>query len=271
VRAANIRNLKYKDKLAAQRLRRLKLKIFFIAAAAAALLFCVVYLLFFTPWLKINAIALEDLSSEHQYELSEVIEGHINRKIAGIPIGGNIFFFDPDEISSEMMDRFTFLKGVSIEKDYPHGIKIRAQEREAEGIWCVQEKCRYFDSEGVAWGEVPPSSGFLLLNIHDQRNAGKTPAVDKRYLKAIQTVIPALSNLDFKTKDAVIPAGNSMEFNIVVSDLKSGATYPLQFSLDSDIPGQIKVLQIFKNQKIDKSDFLPRYVDLRFDGRVYYK
>jgi len=47
--------------------------------------------------------------------------------------------------------------------------------------------------------------------------------------------------------------------------------YELLFSTDSDVNKQLEVLEIFLAEKKDDPDFKPQYIDLRINGRVYYK
>ncbi|MDO8752196.1 MAG: FtsQ-type POTRA domain-containing protein [Candidatus Wolfebacteria bacterium] len=45
-------------------------------------------------------------------------------------------------------------------------VRIAVEEREAEGVWCVEEiDCYVFDKEGVIFAGAPNVSGYLLLKI----------------------------------------------------------------------------------------------------------
>ena len=136
---------------------------------------------------------------------------------------------------------------------------------------------RYFDHGGVTFGQAIQSSGVLLLNVNDLRVVSASTSlttVDSRFLEAIQTVVPELISQDVKVKNITIPAGTYTEFDVLVStssDASVGGAYALKFSLDSDIKNQLDIFRIFRTQKMADGALRPQYVDLRFDGRVYYK
>ncbi len=230
------------------------------------------YALFFAPWFQINSIAFQGVSSQHQTEVRATIDQTLEHKTLGLPLGRNIVWLKSGALKADLAAQFPFLKEVSVEKDYFHTLQVVGTEREAEGVWCFDANtstphCQYFDQSGVLWGQAIQSSGALFLNIDDLRVAsGSASVVDQGFLKGIQTVVEGLKAQDVKFKKIMIPADSFTEFDVVVSE-----GYPLQFSLDSDLPGQLKVYQIFKGQKLASGEIRPQYLDLRFDGRVYYK
>jgi hypothetical protein len=121
----------------------------------------------------------------------------------------------------------------------------------------------------VTFGQAIQSSGVLLLNVNDMRVVSASTSltmVDSRFLGAIQTVVPILTSQDVKVKNIIIPADTYTEFDILVD-----GGYLVKFSLDSDIKNQLDVFRIFRTQKMTDGALRPQYVDLRFDGRVYYK
>ena len=271
-----MKKFKYKDNLASKRRRN-----FNIQAGLVSMLFIVVvvgigYALFYTPWFKVNTLTLEGLVDSHQDQVRQMFDQSLNHKILGIPIGRDIFFVRSGSLAADLTSQLPFIQSVSIQKDYFHTLKIIASERQAEGVWCFSSSsfttppdCRYFDHNGVTFGQAIQSSGVLLLNVDDMRSQPSSVSlamVDPRFLKAIQTVAPLLASQDVKIKNINIPLGTYTEFDILTN-----AGYVIKFSLDSDIQNQVEIFRIFRTEKMMDGTLHPQYIDLRFDGRVYFK
>jgi hypothetical protein len=276
VRPVDVKKIKFKDNLASKRRQRSYVTAGIIVTLVLGVIIGSGYVLFYAPWLKINTIAFEGLMDSHEEEVGRAVEEYLDHKILGIPVYRDIFFVRSGSLEDRLSSRFSFIESVSVEKDYPHALKITAIERQAEGVWCfgsdsisTTPNCKYFDQEGVMFGQAIQSSGVLLLNVDDMRvqsASASSVLVDQAFLKGIQTVTSILAEQKVKIKNITIPLGTYTEFDVLV-----GEGYIVKFSLDSDIKNQLDVFRIFKDQKITKGALSPQYIDLRFDGRVYYK
>ncbi len=271
MRPVDIKTINYRGSRASRR-RGVGKKTWLILAGAFLFLGGLGYALFYARWLQVDSLAFQGVSDQHQAEVRPAIDEVLNRKVLGLPVGKSIVFLKSGALKASLAEQFPFLKEISVKKDYFHTLEIRGTEREAEGVWCfgadtAVPSCQYFDHGGVLWGQAIQSSGVLFLNIDDERVVSfPVSAVDQSFLKGIQTVVAGLKERGIKFKRIVIPSGSFTEFDVIVSD-----GYPAKFSLDSDLPGQLKVYEIFKKQKLDSNQVRPQYIDLRFDGRVYYK
>lgn len=274
MRPVDIKILKYKDNLASKRRRSFNIRTALFAVAASVIIIGIGYALFYAPWLKVTDIAFEGLIGEHQADVQRVLDDALNREVLGIPVGRDILFVRSGSLAADLTSQFSFIQNISIQKKYFNTLKVIATERQAEGVWCfssadITPDCRYFDKGGVTFGQAIQSSGVLLLNVNDLRVQSASVSlstVDSRFLKAIQTVVPILTDQGVKVKNITIPSGAYTEFDILVGD-----GYLVKFSLDSDIKNQLDVFRIFRTQKMTSGALRPQYVDLRFDGRVYYR
>ncbi len=271
MRPVDIKTINYRGSRASKR-RGVGKKTWLTLAGVFLFLGGLGYALFYAPWLQVNSLAFQGVSDQHQAEVRPAIDEALGRKVLGLPVGKSIVFLKSEALKASLADQFPFLKEVSVEKDYFHTLEISGTEREAEGVWCFEAdtsalSCQYFDREGVLWGQAIQSSGALFLNIDDERIAsGSASTVDQSFLRGIQTLVSGLKERGIKFKRIVIPSGTFTEFDVIVSD-----GYPVKFSLDSDLPSQLKVYEIFKKQKLDSGEVRPQYLDLRFDGRIYFK
>ena len=282
MRPVDVKKFKYRDNLASKRRQSFRIRGGLIAFTLIIALGGIGYALFYAPWLKVTTITYEGLISGHQDDVGKIVDKTLNSKVLGIPVGRDIFFVRSGSLVADLVSQFSFLNDVSVQKKYFHTLKISATERQAEGVWCFTTitaipDCRYFDHSGVTFGQAVQSSGVLLLNVDDMRAQPASVSlitVDQRFLKAIQAVVPVLTSQDVRVKNIVIPVGTYTEFNILVSDpaLPAGASaYLVKFSIDSNLKNQLDVFRIFRVQKLSTGILRPQYVDLRFDGRVYFK
>jgi hypothetical protein len=271
MRPVDIKTINYRANRASKRRQPRNWKFIGISFGVPALIIGLGLLVFATPWFRITSISYQGLSEQHRAQIQALVDQALGQHTLKLPTGKNIFFLSSAKLQANIA-QLDFLNHVSVSKDYTHTLTIAGTERTPEGVWCFQansadQDCKYFDHGGVVWGNAIQSSGFLLLNVNDERVASGSPAtVDPQFLKGIQTVTPVLNDLGTKTKEIIIPAGSFTEF-----DINTAEGYPLRFSLDSDLNGQVNVFRIFRQQKLASGEFHPQYLDLRFDGRVYYK
>ena len=276
MRPVNIKTINQRATLASKRRKEFPFKNTAVIVAVVVLTGALVYALFYTSWFRVKNVDLLGVNEFHQPDVQRAVYQALSRTFLGIPTGRNIFFVHAAALQASLASQFSFLNGVKVQKKYFHTLEVVGSERQAEGVWCLQTTCKYFDSSEVAWGEAVESSGFLLLNIDDLRTTASSISfsIDPRFLAAIQSVVPALSDQGVKVTNVTIPEGSFTEFDVALIDpalTGNFNTYPVKFSLDSDLPGQLDIYRIFRKQKAGDPTFHPLYLDLRFDGRVYFK
>lgn len=226
-----------------------------------------IYLLFFSGFLELRSVVSSGLDTLNSDEVRIEIDKTLNNKIFGyLPVKNDILFIASDDLQSQLLSRFPVLESVEIKKNFRHELVFNFSERKAIGVWCYKGgDCQYFDSGGNAWGQVIKSSGFLMITVDDQRNTD-IKQMDKDYFLAVKTFIDNPKLLPFSVKDIIIAQDSFRDYIIETS-----ANYPIYFSLDSSIIDQVKVLNIFLENKSKEDGFNPQYIDLRIDGRIYYK
>lgn len=258
----------YGKNLARQQRRRFFLIISGVLVLILALVSSLIYLLFFAPSMKLTETNLSGLKSVKSEEVFTIIDSIKNETPLGIKSfkpRNNIFFFDTSLLKSRILSEFPVVQEVNISKEFPHKINIEITERTPIGTWCAVDNCHYFDQEGVFWGNALRSSGSLLLNIDDLRILDEQPRMlSKDILGPIQKAVLDLDTVGIKIKKVGIPAEAIGDFRI---DTVTG--YYILFNNDTDISGQVKILKILLDEK--GKEFKPEYLDLRIDGRVYYK
>ena len=218
--------------------------------------------------------------------MSEINRRLDHKKFGYLRIGRNILFFDGDVLEANILASNPVLKSVDMKRKLPHKIILDIVEREPAGIWCAglrvgsrrgegpnevgtpqkagnSVECRYFDKEMNTWGPAARSSGFLFLTIEDMRSREKFN-IEEDFFRSINEVAGGLPGLTVKT--VTIPENSFDEFRVYTDK-----GFYVVFSLDSDLKNQLEVLRIFLAEKAEDLGFNPQYIDLRIDGRVYFK
>ena len=260
MRPGNIKS-KYTDNLARQKRAHFLFKIGLVFILVAIAIGGILYLLFFYKFMDVRAVTIEGLKTINSEELRDKIMERLEEKYLGyIPRKDYLLFLDTDDLRSEILSQYPTLKSVEIEKNMPHELIFKLNEREALGIWCLRDNnCQYFDSDKNTWGPAGKSSGFLIMTVEDKR---KNEKIDDEYFNSIKLLIDKDKKLPVTIKDIIIPEDSFRDFRVNTSD-----EYYLLLSLDSDIPQQIEVLKIF----LGEGQLFNEYIDLRIDGRVYYR
>lgn len=258
----------YGKNLARQQRRRFFLIITGVLILILALICSLIYFLFFSLSMKLTEINLSGLKSVKSEEVFTIIDSIKNETPLGIKSfkpKNNILFFDTNLLKSRILSAFPVIQEVNILKEFPHKIDIEITERTPIGTWCLAISCRYFDQEGVLWGNALHSSGSLLLSVDDLRILGEQPhMLSPDIFEPIQKAVLDLDVVGIKIKKVSIPVEAIGDFRI---DTTAG--YYILFNNDTDISGQAKILKILLDEKGE--EFKPEYLDLRIDGRVYYK
>lgn len=267
--ANNVRSYnKYGENLARKKRRRFYL---WISGSISAVLIAgvsVFYILFYSNMMQITDISITGLKTIEASQFYESINSNLNQNALGINSlkpNKNILFFDTDSMRNEFIEKFPILKSLTIKKEYFHKIALEFSERSAIGSWCRAESCYNFDDDGILWGKTAKSSGSLLLIIEDFRtteNNDKT--INPELLNAIKSTYTELETINLKIKRIEIPADSIGYFKAYLTN-----DHQLLMSTENEIKNQIKTLEIFLSNQ--KSDFKPEYIDLRIDGRVYFK
>ncbi len=258
----------YGKNLARQKQRRFFLKIFGIAIMFLILAVSAIYLLFFSSWMRIEEINLNGLRTIESAEIFSIIDSLKDQTFFGkleLKPQLNILFFDDKYLSDKITREYTVIENVEILKEFPHKLVVNIKERTPIGTWCLSGECYYFDNSGTLWGKALRSSGSLLLSVDDLRVFNDpVKIVDMKTFRPIIESVNGLDTAGLKITKVEIPEGSIGDFR-----LYSTNGYYLMFNNETKITKQTKILKILLDEK--GTDFNPTYIDLRIEGRIYYK
>lgn len=266
MRPVNLKKINHRDGVVRRHRRIFILKIVAMVASVIIVVAGLVYLLFFSRLFDVREVSFNGLDTISSNEFQVKINEHLDQKLFKfLPKKNNIFFVGTADLETNFSSAYPIFKSVDIQKKPLHGLVLNFTERKPVGIWCFGESaggsCSYFDESKNLWGESAKSSGFIFLTIEDRRKK-EDRQIDDEFFKPIMEVAKKMTG---EIKNIIIPENSFNEFRAYTSK------YYIIFSTESDIRDQLDVLKIFMNDKVKNPDFNPQYIDLRIDGRVYYK
>ncbi|UXX93036.1 FtsQ-type POTRA domain-containing protein [Streptomyces sp. AD2-2] len=135
-----------------RRLGRRRLRLIVVLALAAVVLGAVtVWLLYGSPWLRVEKVSVSG---------TEVLTPEEVREAADVPVGGPLVSVDTDAIEARLRSKLPRIDAVDVVRSWPHGIGLKVTERVPV---LVEKKGGNFvevDDEGVRFATVstPPKS-----------------------------------------------------------------------------------------------------------------
>lgn len=270
----------YKDELRIKKRKKVALwaliALFIVVAACVGLR----YLLFFADLLDVRTIDISGAEIIPSADLKTAAENWLNGRFLGITRNKNLLFISAEGLAAELTAKFPKIDSAEIRKEFPHGLKIIVVERQSAGIWCfgrggksfggAQDKCFYFDKNGVTHAEATPSSGFLILNVADYRGqavALGSHVASEEWVKNIIIARELLLKIGVSVAEFSIPADSFDEF-----DAKTAGDWKIMFSNSTDIAKQITSLGVLLRDKLSTASRTGlQYIDLRIQDRIYYK
>ncbi|KKS25194.1 MAG: hypothetical protein A3G02_00925 [Candidatus Yanofskybacteria bacterium RIFCSPLOWO2_12_FULL_44_13b] len=258
MRAVDIKS-GYHDKLAMRRRRAFIIKISAIIFLVIALISLTLYLIFFSSYLKITNVSANQTSAIGSGEIVSAAHEYMDKSVLYIPTQRNIFFFNSDNFNKYLLSKYPMIKSINTEKKYPHNLEITISERTPVGIWCFRDDgCVYFDREMNVWGAPNQTSGYVLLSVDDE----KRDAIEKEYFEAILRISENMpKSINIKR---ILIADKSVNDMFIYTN----KNYYIKISTESDIESQFKIFEAFLRSN-DAENI--EYIDLRINGRIYYK
>lgn len=256
-----------------KRTRKRRLKLLFYGFLGVFSIVGALYFVFFGGYFDIRDISVSGISAPISDEIRQTALGAISGRKYLLP-RGNILIFPSRQLSDVLEKQFPILDEVTVQKQFPDKIIIKAVEREKIGIVCGESgktECFYFDSQGVIFSESPEIVGVSVLLLKDDSVAGTSLPL-KKYTKETVEFMQEIK------KSFLDKAGIGVKYFYFLNqsgDIALRADKDFDIYLagnDSQQPEeQARILKsILDNEIKDKVSALD-YIDLRVDSRAYYK
>jgi len=229
--------------------------IFFGAFLAAA-----TYLIFFSPYFRVNKVTFSDTKYVSREELNRVVTSS-----RGV-LNNNIFTFGFFNFKSRLGE-VTGVGSFKIKRKFPNGITIEIVEKSPIFVWKILDHKYLVDEDGYAWANYEDKYATLPL-VLDTKNvpvALGTKIAPAAFVNFIQDLS---HNFEGTTGSKIV----KMEVLDIVSDLKvtSGTGWYVYFDTTRTAKNQLTSLVRVIEEARNKKRTL-EYIDLRIDNRIFYK
>jgi len=263
--------------------KRLSFKIVIFGGLFFCLLAGLIYFSIWSPVLRVNKIEIKSEKEPVYYENNEIIkiaEEKLKNKIFGIIPKNTIILAPIKGIKNAVLDIFPEIKQINISRnlsDFSNiGLIVNIEERRSIGIWCKAEnrtststekiinECFQIDKDGVIYRKSLLVKSDSVLNIYSLRNQS---AVIRDLVVPLEII-----NFILEAKEKT-PVLISDLYFISIEDLRGTTSlgWQVYFNPAYSIDSQIKALETILDEQI-KGDYKSlEYIDLRIEGRVYYK
>jgi len=268
------------------------------------LFFCLLAgLIYFFIWSPVIWIEKIDVRpSSPIISIKEIVQNNLEGKIWQFVPQKSIILVPLNKIKEDILDSSPEIKEVSIRKKIPQfrprqaaSLEIIIEERKSIGLWCqieepkiaeqlseelleteeatstesaisesVIKQCFYLDKEGIIFRESPLISGSFVLNIFSSKK--------ESVLLGEEVVSPEMIDFILKTAQGLSLKIDSFEI-VSPEDLrvKTSQGWQIYFNPTYSADWQINALEMILEEEIKEKINSLEYIDLRIEGRVYYK
>ena len=184
----------------------------------------------------------------------------------------NMLFISPEQISSQLSERFPLIENVEVKRKFLHELHITIKERRQTAVWCVKEECFAFDKGGIAFERQSIGESIVFSKEGDESIPvlGES-VIDADLLFSLQQFIKQIQAL---------PAFSDTENRVLSVSLISSDRIAISFSEGwdiyitdkEDLDWQRTKLELVLEEKVslERRDSL-EYIDLRFGSQAFIK
>lgn len=240
-------------------LRRRKIGGFFLALATISLLI----LIFLTQFVaNISVVGTDGKVLDKKYATS--IEKYYQKQ----PFERLISQLKKGDLLTSVQQEFPEVEEISkIEFSGFGKYKFSLKMRRAVAVWEISGKNLYVDENGVAFEQnFSPAPSLKIVDEGISRAGGGTAVAGAGFMKFIGRIISSSNSVGLKITDIKIPANTLRQIEAGFE----GVEFRIKFSTVESSDGQIQSLQ--KSIKFfAEKGVKPQYLDLRVEGKGYYK
>ena len=177
--------------------------------------------------------------------------------------GENIFALKSSEIREGLLAKYPELTHISVIRGIPDSIKVACSERVPKLVWESNATLYLLDENGIAYKQIQDSGS--LPKVQDNKNLSVKEnqlVVSKNFIDFITELKPKLESNNFVIDHFEV---NETTFQI---DALTDKGLILKFDITRLVDSQISDLVKFWEKYSGEAQ---SYIDLRVEGKVFYK
>ena len=263
----------YLQEINFQKKRRRQRKLLFVLGLILVFISAAVYSLFYSGIFAISSFEISDYKDIDKGQIDGLINGYLSKRLllGLIARQSNFLLISSENLGNEIKGVFTEIKDLEFDAGlFKNSLKVSFEKRETAGVWCFvkSEKCFFFDPEGYLFKEAEKNKLDLAVIDENSPSDIRESIEDRQLFQKIIEAGNALEALDFIAYSSFyVPENSFNDFWI-----KTSEGWNIYLDKKTNVQEQIIALKELLDKKIslEKRSKL-QYMDLRIQGRIYYK
>ena len=253
-----------------------RLRIFLHAFLSVVFLAVLVYVLFFSPFLKVQNIVIEGNQELAHDELHQAARELYAGKYLGLLPRDNFFLFPEKRLQNKLKDRFRKISELSVTKTFPDKIVVSLKERQSLILWCSGGPCSLVDENGYAYVGADFNSPDIQQNnlVQIVDTSAKPVSFGDQVLTQEYITFVLEMMQKFPKDEGVALTEQCSTPSRLAGEISCISKEGIRVALSTEIPlsQTLKTMDIFMRKQLGKGEISKlEYLDLRFENRVYYK
>lgn len=222
---------------------------------------------------QFNNVSLSGNASISSDEILHSVDMYLTERVLWFFPRSNVFLFHPSALEAHIRKEFPRVAEASVSRSYSRELTLRISERSPWGLYCKTDSidCFYIAEDGVLTAEAPHLTGSAVFRIRDYRARsaffllGDT-AINESDAAYIQQLVGFLMH-QYNVSVREIALGRVFEDQ---TELITKEGWWVLFDERTNKERAFENLSLVLSQQItDRADL--EYVDIRFEGKVFYK
>ncbi|PJE58160.1 MAG: hypothetical protein COU81_02210 [Candidatus Portnoybacteria bacterium CG10_big_fil_rev_8_21_14_0_10_36_7] len=253
-----------------------KNKIIIYIVLTSIILGGLVYLFVCSDVFKIREFEVSGARENINNSVLSIAKDYSVEKVAKLIGRDNFWFFSFNQLKGKLFDKYPVLENVKVGHSGLHKVTIELQEKSPVALYCQVIKnlgnisrCFFLDKKGIAYLSAPEIEGgklpILKRNSDGEIKIGSS-VIDPTIFQKVNDVL--------NTLEANLPEVEAKEFiltNNLELELRTNEAWVVYFDITRDLKQQVLNLKQLLIEQIKDKRASISYIDLRIEGRVYYK
>lgn len=229
------------------------------------------------PALQIREVAVQGAEVVDVPALERFVLDELSGKYLFLFPKSNVLLYPKERLKASVMDAFTRLESVTVERDSLHRLTFSVTERAPEALWCGDNRlgtepgttCYFLDADGYLYTKAPSFTGPVYVRFYGPLASGEPmgqPFLTTERFRALMDFMRALEQGGLSPAELAVI--DDTEYELYLADgtrVYFSGRQPLDRVLDN-------LLSVFSSEELkDLPPYALEYIDLRFGNKVYYK
>lgn len=233
-------------------------------------------LILFTLFLISNSVTMartvhlttSDVPAADTDKYAKTLEQYLNSR----PLQAFLVTLDQAQLTKMMQLEHPEIESVEVRNGLMgmSGGVIEYRFREAVAVWQIGDSRFYVDENGTAFTRyygadpelrVEDDSGYVPRGNNDQ-----APVASKRFIGYLGQMLGAIRIQQVGAVERIVIPASARQFDVYLE----GRAYPIKTHVDRDPYAQVEDMKHALNY-LDKKARTPQYLDVRVEGKAYYK